>query len=234
MMPPRVSVILPFCNQADYVREIVQSHDAMLAKAGFGHEIILVPNGSIDSTNAVCHTLAAKMPGVRCLEIEGRGWGCAVRSGIAAAVGTVICYTNSARTQPDDLKRILDCALQTPGLVVKATRFSRDGWTRRVGSFLYNTLCRTLLQLPTRDVNGTPKAFPRSASTLRNLQREDDLIDLEFMWRCAKASLKVIEIPVRGGSRRGGTSTTDMKTAWRLYTGAIRFWRQVEFESRSR
>jgi len=229
-----VSVILPFCNQADYIREIVHSHVAMLAQGGIGYEIILVPNGSIDDTNTVCRALAATMPGVRCLEIEGGGWGRAVRSGIAAADGATICYTNSARTQPGDLKRILDCALQNPGTVVKATRVFRHSRVRQAGSFLYNRLCGTLLRLSTHDVNGTPKAFPRSASTLRNLQREDDLIDLEFMWRCARASLTVIEIPIHGGNRRGGRSTTSWKTAWRLYTGAIRFWRQVAIEDRGR
>ena len=227
-----VSVILPFCNQADDVREIVTGHAAMLAQAGIGHEIILVPNGSTDDTNAVCRALAAEMPSVRCLEIEGRGWGCAVRSGIAAASGALICYTNSARTQPNDLGQIIDHALRNPGLVVKATRVSRDAWIRRVGSFFYNTLCGTLLRLSTRDVNGTPKAFPRSASTLLDLQRDDDLIDLEFMWRCVRASLPVSEIAIHGGARRGGRSTTGWKTAWRLYTGAVLFWAASESRGR--
>jgi glycosyltransferase involved in cell wall biosynthesis len=232
MTQPCVSVILPFSDQAGHIREIVSGHVAMLAEAGIAYEIILVPNGSVDNTNAVCRALAAQLPDVRCLEIEGRGWGCAVRSGIAAAAGTFICYTNSARTQSDDLKRILGYARNNPGLVVKATRINRHSLKRQLGSFLYNVLCGTLLGLSTRDVNGTPKVFPRSASTLRNLQREDDLIDLEFMWRCARGALKVVEIPVHGDDRRGGSSTTGGKTAWRLYIGAIRFWRQVRIESR--
>ena len=232
MTPELVSVILPFSNQADYIREIVSGHVAALAEAGIAYEIILVPNGSVDNTNAVCRALAAQLPDVRCLEIERRGWGCAVRSGIAAAAGTFICYTNSARTQSDDLKRILGYSRNNPGLIVKATRINRHSRIRQFGSFLYNMLCGTLLGLSTHDVNGTPKVFPRSASTLRNLQREDDLIDLEFMWRCARGALKVVEIPVHGNDRRGGSSTTGGKTAWRLYIGAIRFWRQVRIESR--
>ncbi len=132
MTAPRVSVILPFCDQADYVREIVNSHAAMLAESGIEHEIILVPNGSADDTHAVCRTLAATMPAVRCVEIEGRGWGRAVRSGIAAATGTTICYANSARTQPGDLKQILDCAMRNADVVVKATRVNRGSRVRQV------------------------------------------------------------------------------------------------------
>jgi glycosyltransferase involved in cell wall biosynthesis len=233
MTPPRVSVVLPFSNQADAVEDIVRSHVAALTSTAIAHEILLVPNGSSDGTAAACHAVAARLPGVRCVEIEGRGWGRAVRAGIAAATGETICYTNSARTQPDDLDRIISHAMRNPGLVVKATRHSRHSRVRQLGSFLYNALCTALLRLSTRDVNGTPKAFPASATILRNLQRDDDLIDLEFMWRCRTAALRVVEIPVYRDTRRG-RSTTGYATAWRLTIGAIRFWRQVRAEGRVR
>jgi glycosyltransferase involved in cell wall biosynthesis len=233
MTQSRVSVVLPFSNQADAVEDIVRGHIAALGNAGMDCELLLVPNGSSDDTTAVCRAVAARLPGVRCVEIDGRGWGRAVRAGIAAATGETICYTNSARTQPDDLAAIITHALRNPDLVVKATRHNRHSRMRRLGSFLYNALCAALLRLSTRDVNGTPKAFPASASTLRNLQRDDDLIDLEFMWRCRTAALNVVEIPVYRDTRRG-RSTTGYGTAWRLYVGAIRFWRQVRTEGRVR
>jgi glycosyltransferase involved in cell wall biosynthesis len=232
MSRPVASVILPFCNQADRLGEIVQSHVAMLAEAGLTYELILVPNASTDDTADACHALAAELPGVHCLEGRG-GWGQAVRAGIAASTGAIICYTNSARTQPDDLKRVLTCAVENPGLVVKAVRLNRHPRLRRLGSRFYNTLCRALLSVSTRDVNGTPKAFPRSASALRNLQREDDLIDLEFMWRCATSALLVAEVPVYADERRGGRSTTGYRTAWRLCTEAILFWLQVRVGRRA-
>jgi hypothetical protein len=233
MTQPAVSVILPFHNQADSLREIVQGHRAMLTEAGFAHEIILVPNASTDNTTAECRALASELSGVHCVEGRG-GWGQAVRTGIAASSGAIVCYTNSARTQASDLRRILTYAAENPGLVVKAVRLNRHARLRRIGSLVYNTLCRNLLSLSTRDVNGTPKAFPRSASALLHLQRDDDLIDLEFMWRCATADLKVVEIPIYSDERRGGRSTTGYGTAWRLCTGAIRFWQQVRIGSRGR
>src|SRR5262249_11486303 len=124
MTQPAVSVILPFYNQADVLKEIVQGHLAMLTAAAFAHEIILVPNGSSDHTTAVCHALAAEFPAVRCVDGRG-GWGQVVRTGVAAASGTIICYANSARTQASDLERILICAAEHPGLVVKAVRLNR-------------------------------------------------------------------------------------------------------------
>ena len=60
-MTPAASVILPFCNQAEYAGTIVRGHVAALTQAGIGHEIILVPNGSTDDTNAVCRPMLRKL-----------------------------------------------------------------------------------------------------------------------------------------------------------------------------
>jgi len=52
---------------------------------------------------------------------------------------------------------------------------------RRAGSLLYNLECRVLLELSVFDVNGTPKVFPAELTELRELRRNDDLIDVEFL-----------------------------------------------------
>ena len=62
------------------------------------HEIVLIPNGSTDDTEAVCANLAATIADVRSEPAPRGGWGHAVRHGISKAKGDLICYTNSART----------------------------------------------------------------------------------------------------------------------------------------
>jgi dolichol-phosphate mannosyltransferase len=224
----KVSLVLPVRNQSDHIAQIVRGHAATLQEIGVPHEIVLVPNGSRDGTDAVCAELAVALPVVRVVNLAQDGWGRAVRCGIAASQGDLICYTNSARTRPEDIKLIVDFALRNPGTVVKATRTFRHSWLRWIGSQLYNRLCVGLFKLRCTDINGTPKLFPRTATTpLLNLSRDDDLIDLEFMWLCLHDRLSVVEIPIHADSRHGGVSSTGWKTAWNLYSGAIRFWRDL-------
>ena len=98
-----VSVVLPAHNQADHIGEVVREYSAVLARMPLRHEIVLVPNGSTDDTEAVCANLAATIPDVRNEPAPRGGWGRAVRFGIGKAKGDLICYTNSARTAASEL-----------------------------------------------------------------------------------------------------------------------------------
>jgi hypothetical protein len=110
--------------------------------------------------------------------------------------------------------------------VVKANRKIRDSWVRRLGSLLYNLECRALFDLPYWDINGTPKVFPRGLKELTELRRDDDLIDLEFNAICRNQQYPVIEVPIFSARRHSGRSTTGMRSALRMYWGALKLRRQ--------
>jgi glycosyltransferase involved in cell wall biosynthesis len=220
-----ISVVLPVYNQADHVREIVADYAAALDRLPAPYELILVPNACRDSSEEVCNRLAAELQCIRVVPSARGGWGLAVRTGLAAARGDLLCYTNSARTTAGDLALMLMYALTHPDVVVKANRKIRDNWRRRLGSLIFNIQCRVLFDLNNWDVNGTPKVFSRSFARLLELSRDDDLIDAEFSMICRRETYPMIEIPIFSRRRHGGTSTTRYSTAWQLYTRAFGLWR---------
>jgi glycosyltransferase involved in cell wall biosynthesis len=222
-----VSIVLPVHNQADHIAGIVREYLEAVERIGVAHEIVLVPNGCRDDSPEVCRALAAERGSVRVAESDRAGWGRAVRTGLGAARGDLLCYTNSARTAPGDLTLLLRYALGQPGVVVKANRKIREHWSRRLGSLLYNMECRALFDLPNWDVNGTPKVFPRSFAALLALTRDDDLIDAEFSVVCRRQGYPMLEVPIFSQRRHGGRSTTTLGTALRLYWGALRLWRET-------
>jgi glycosyltransferase involved in cell wall biosynthesis len=220
-----VSVVLPVHNQADHLALVVDDYVAALARLPLATEIVLVPNACRDDTPAVARALAARSPTVRVIETELGGWGRAVRVGLAAAEGSILCYTNAARTTPEDLALLVLYAVAHPGTVVKANRKIRDHWTRRLGSLLYNLQCRALFDLACWDINGTPKVFPRTMTALLQLARNDDLIDAEFAAICRREGYPMLEVPIFSSRRHGGASTTTLRSASRLYVGAYQMWR---------
>jgi glycosyltransferase involved in cell wall biosynthesis len=189
-------------------------------------EIILVVNGATDASAEVCAALAAENDRVRWLELPEAGWGRAVRAGLADARGDVLCYTNSARTTPEMLRLMLVYEHAYPNVVLKASRRIRDNWRRRLGSVLYNLEARALFDLAVWDVNGTPKVFPRKFERLMQLQRNDDLIDLEFVVTCQREGYPIIDVPILATVRHGGKSTTNYGAALKLYVGAWRMARE--------
>jgi glycosyltransferase involved in cell wall biosynthesis len=222
---PLVSLVLPVHNQAKHIRSIVEEYIDGLEVLPIRHEIILVVNGSTDESQAVCEALAAEFDGVQMLVLESRGWGRSVRTGLAAARGELLCFTNSARTTREILMVMLAYALAYPEVALKANRRIRESRRRRLGSLIYNIECRALFDLSVWDINGTPKIFPRSFDKLLTLTRDDDLLDCEFNVVCRTNDYPMIEVPILATERHGGRSTTNYSSAIRMYTGAYAMWR---------
>jgi glycosyltransferase involved in cell wall biosynthesis len=225
---PAFSIVLPVYNQADHIGAIVDGYARALDAAAIDHELLLVPNGAQrDATAAVCDELARNYPAVRAVREPRGGWGRAVKRGIAESHGTSICYTNSARTTDRDLTLMLLYARAFPDVVVKANRKIRESLPRRIGSLLYNIECRTLFDLSSWDVNGTPKIFPRAFAALLELRSDDDLIDAEFNAVVRSCEYPMIEVPIFSTRRHGGKSTTGYASALRMYAGAFRLYRTL-------
>lgn len=222
-----VSVVLPVHRQAEQVADLGRCFATAIQKVGVDYEILFVVNGPQDGTLEAARAVASSTPHLRVTHTAQAGWGHAVRVGLETAKGDLICYTNTARTPDDVLTAIVAHAITNSGMVVKATRRTRDNWVRRLGSVLYNLECRALFDLPYFDINGTPKVFPREFSALLQLRQDDDLIDAEFMTECRSHGYPVVEIPIVPTPRRGGRSTTSVSSAFRMYAGALALHRDM-------
>jgi len=222
-----ISIVLPVYNQGDHITQIVADYEAIMTRVPDPHEFVLVVNASRDQSLEVCQGLARQYESVRVIHSEAGGWGRAVRLGLAAAQGDLLAYTNSARTSPQDLVLLLLYAVANPGVVIKANRKIRESLQRRLGSLLYNLECRALFDLANWDINGTPKVFPRQFEQLLSLQRNDDLIDLEFNAICQQQGYPMLEVPIYSSRRHGGKSTTNYRSALKMYQGALQLWRSM-------
>jgi hypothetical protein len=226
--PPEVSLVLPCRNQADHLEAVVRAYPPALEPAGRAFELILVPNACTDETPALCDRLAAADARVRVVPNPPGGWGRSVRVGLAAARGAFVGYTNLARTDPAVVPAILArCDAAAPCLA-KARRVARGDASRSLGSWLYNLEARLLFGVRSGDLNGTPKFFPRSFLDSVALREDGDLLDLEVLALARRRGLPVVEVETRGFRRHGGRSTTTLRSAWRMYAGALALrWRGV-------
>lgn len=227
MSEPFLSVVLPCRDQADHIATVLQAYAGPLERTGRPYELVVVPNACSDATADVARSLAAADPRVRVVEIARAGWGLAVLTGLAAARGAMLCYTNSARTDPEHVVAVLDLCLSRAPCLAKARRARRGAPLRETGSWLYNLEGRLLFGIRARDVNGTPKVFSRQLYRDLRLFSEGDLLDLELMAKASRRGVPIVELPVTGFRRHGGRSSTNLKTAWGLYTGALRLRRML-------
>jgi glycosyltransferase involved in cell wall biosynthesis len=223
------SVVLPVYNQADHIEAVLREYLKALDRLDFPTEILPVINGPRrDKSLEICRSLEQQDQRIRTQCIDQGGWGRAVRHGLAKTGGDLICYTNSARTTAKDLVLMLLYGSVHDDCVVKANRKIRENWKRRLGSLLYNLECRYLFDLAYWDINGTPKVFPRSFAPLMGLREDGDLIDLEFNAICRRQDYQVLEVPIFSKTRHSGRSTTNWRSAYRMYTGAYQLKRKLQ------
>jgi hypothetical protein len=215
--PGAISLVLPVDAPQTALHKTIDAYVKVLGRLDQSWEIVLVPNACGD-VRAGCEQIASVHPTVRVV-VGARGWGAAVRTGLKASEGRLLCYANYQRTSPAALAEVLRFALRNPDVVLRANRRTRDTRIQRLGSLLFNLECRTLLGISTWDVNGTPKVFPRTFGRLLELTRDDDLLDAEFSLVCEQEGYPVIEIPIDAALLPGLRSDPDYGAALRMYFG---------------
>jgi len=219
--PVFLSVVLPCRDQAGHIAAVLEKYEAPLDAIGRSYELVVVPNACADDTPAIVSRLAEGNPRLRVVANPAGGWGLSVLTGLAAARGEVLCYTNSARTDPAHIPALLAEYEKHAPCLAKVRREKRGVVLRELGSWLYNLEARWLYAIPVRDVNGTPKIMPRSLYEKLGLFSPGDLLDLELLAKVARLGLPVVEMPVAGFRRHGGKSSTNLKSAWKMYLGAL-------------
>ena len=216
-----ITLILPCRNQADHIGALLTRY--LRALEGVGpFELIAVPNKCSDATQQIVEELARADSRLRVAANPLGGWGRSVRVGLEAARGTILAYTNTARTEPESLPAFFQVFAENPRHLVKARRIERNAPLREIGSFLYNAEAKLLFGLGCGDVNGTPKIFGAEFYRDLCLTADGDLLDLELMSQARRRGVAIREIPVAGFKRHGGKSTTTLRSAWAMYVGALR------------
>src|SRR3974377_1565095 len=80
-----LSIVMPCLNEARTLPTCIAKARAYLARQSFGGEIIVADNGSADGSRAIAESLGAKV-----IAVPQRGYGNALRAGIAAAQGELV------------------------------------------------------------------------------------------------------------------------------------------------
>ena len=91
-----LSIVMPAYNEERAIAGTLGSAASMLSHRGWAHEIIVVDDGSTDSTVDVVADCARRYPEIRIVQNElNRGKGFSVRRGIGEALGGVIGFIDA-------------------------------------------------------------------------------------------------------------------------------------------
>ena len=206
--PLSLSVFFPAYNDAGTIASLVITALQSASKLTPNYEVIVVNDGSSDSTAQILDELGRVYPQLKIVTHDvNRGYGGALRSGFASASKDVIFYTDGdAQYDPSEIELLWP--KMTPGVdLVNGYKISRsDPWHRIVIGRIYHHTVKMLFGLRVRDVDCDFRLLRRSIFDRVRLEKNSGVICLEMMKKIQDGGFRIVEVPVHHYHRAHGRS----------------------------
>jgi glycosyltransferase involved in cell wall biosynthesis len=206
---PGLSVFFPAYNDSGTIASLVIRAVQVAGTLTPDFEVIVINDGSKDSTPQILDELAKVYPDhVRIVHhAQNRGYGGALRSGFATASKEVVFYTDGdAQYDPSEMMMLWEKMLPDVDWV-NGYKISRsDPMHRIVIGRVYHHLVKLLFGLKVRDVDCDFRLIRRSVFDVVRLEKNSGVICLEMMKKFHDAGFRVAEVPVHHYHRAYGKS----------------------------
>lgn len=195
-------------NERTIIEDAVKTFSGYMADTfGEDWELIFVDDGSADGCGEVVAAAGKDEPRIRlCAYTPNRGKGYAVRTGMLAATGDVILFTDCDNAYGTDALGRMAAAFSegNADLVVGSRNLSKDGYEgytliRKLASKVYIKLIALAAGFKLSDSQCGIKGFRREAARriFTNCEVDRFAFDLEVIMIAGKLGCKIEEMPVK-------------------------------------
>ncbi len=212
---PLVSVVIPAYNEAARLPGTLGRVRDYLAEQSYGWEIVVADDGSTDRTASLAEAFAAGEPRARVIRNPHRGKGATVRTGMLAAHGRYVFYSDADLSTPIyELAKLLPWLQDGYDVAIGsregqgARRYNEPGYRHLMGR-VFNKAVQLIALRQFDDTQCGFKGFSRTASQdlFRAVQLYGDNtgpvkgalvtgFDVEVLYLALKRRYRVKEVPV--------------------------------------
>ncbi|MDR3580389.1 MAG: glycosyltransferase family 2 protein [Oryzomonas sp.] len=227
---PSLSIIIPAYNEEDRLPRYLGSIVKYLTEKNTSYELIIVDDGSTDSTATVVEKIMETNPHVKIIRTsQNHGKGFAVKAGMLNACGKLRLFADADGATPiKELERLRQ-GIESGADIAIASRALHDGSTT-VTARLHRKIIGTIFNLvvgllAVQDVNDTQCGFKlfteASANAIFPLQRISGFgFDVEILFICKKKGYRVKEIPVNWIDIKG-SKVKLFRDSWKMFIDVI-------------
>ena len=164
----KLSVIIPARNEADNLTECISEISKELTQHSIDFEILVIDDGSTDSTQDLINKINKSISSVKCIRNEGEnGFGRAVRLGLDNFTGDAVAIMMAdCSDSPEDLVTYWKC-IQDGNDCVFGSRFTKGGkvynypFVKLIANRVVNTMIRFGFNIQCNDITNAFKMYRR-------------------------------------------------------------------------
>lgn len=205
--PPRLSIVIPARNEERRLPPSLERIAAYLYAKQLDAEVIVVSDNSTDATIACAERYAPRFSRFSILQTapEHYGKGGAVRTGVLAASGEIVLFTDADLSAPIEEADKLFAALETHDVAIGSRAVNRDlieihqSRRRELAGIAFNWAVQFITGLRLVDTQCGFKAFRRAPARIAFEQQRimGFGFDPEVLFLAKRHGLRIAEIPVR-------------------------------------
>jgi glycosyltransferase involved in cell wall biosynthesis len=204
----KLSIVIPCYNEAENLPKLFAEISGSMSRSDV--EVLLVNNGSTDTSATVLEGLAQHSPFIKVVTVPvNQGYGYGIIEGLKAATGMYIGWMHGDLQTPfKDVLRALE-AIERAGepttIYLKGLRKGRPLFDQffTLGMSVFETV---LLQKKLFDVNAQPNIFHRTFFAEWKNPPHDFSLDLYALYMARTRGLTIVRIPVVFPPRQHGAS----------------------------
>ncbi len=227
----KLSVIVPCYNEGENISLILERFKQVIKRDDV--EVILVNNGSTDSSAEILKELLPKYPFAKTVLVPvNQGYGYGILQGLKAAAGEYLGWTHAdMQTDPADVLKALEIIEQKgkKTIFVKGNRKGRPLFDRFFtnGMSLFESI---YLNTRLSDINAQPNVFHSSFFQSWKNPPHDFSLDLYSMYIAKKSGLEIVRFPVLFPERMHGKSkwNTGLNAKWKFIKRTIAYSRKLK------
>ena len=224
--PLELTILMPCLNEAETIARCVESAQRGLQRAGVSGEVLIADNGSTDGSQAIAEKL-----GARVVQVKEKGYGNALRGGIAAARGKWIIMGDAddsydfgesdrfVKKFQDGDELVMGCRLPVGGgTIIPGAMPWKNRW---IGNPILSFIGRLFFKCPAHDFHSGLRGFTKAAYEKMELQTTGMEYASEMVIKSTLKGLKISEVPVT--LRKDGRSRPPHLKPWRDGWRHLRF-----------
>ena len=197
----QLTILMPCLNEAETIAQCIEKAKRGIQRAGVPGEILIADNGSTDGSQAIAEKL-----GARVVAVKEKGYGNALRGGIAAAKGKYILMGDAddsydfseadrfVKKFQEGYDLVMGCRLPIGGgTILPGAMPWKNRW---IGNPILSFIGRLFFKSPAHDFHSGLRGFTKSAFENLNLKTTGMEFASEMVIKATLQRLKISEVPI--------------------------------------